>query len=272
MIKPPKGKLIAVGGAEHRDHIEQEKLEVLRRVLQEMKGKDTVLEIIPTASGIPKQIAKEYTDAFGTLGCKAARVMNIRRQKEAEKKEFLERIRTCDGIMFSGGNQTRLSEIFLGTEFLSILKDRYHNDSDFVIAGTSAGAMAQSGHMINGGAPADALMRGKALMIEGLGFIDNAIIDSHFVNRGRFGRLMVAVAEHPEMTGIGISEDTAVIITENRYLEIIGTGLVVIMDGSELRTNTIAEQSGEMLNLERMIFHLFSKGKRYDMQAKGVRG
>jgi len=128
MIKPPKGKLIAVGGAEHRDHIEQEKLEVLRRVLQEMKGKDTVLEIIPTASGIPKQIAKEYTDAFGTLGCKAARVMNIRRQKEAEKKEFLERIRTCDGIMFSGGNQTRLSEIFLGTEFLSILKERYHND------------------------------------------------------------------------------------------------------------------------------------------------
>ena len=104
-----KGKLIAVGGAESRDHIEQEKLEVLGRILHEMRGKDTVLEIIPTASGIPKQIAREYTDAFGSLGCKAARVMNIRKRKDAEKKEFLERIRTCDGIMFSGGNQSRLS-------------------------------------------------------------------------------------------------------------------------------------------------------------------
>ncbi len=260
-----KGKLIAVGGAESRDHIEQEKLEVLGRILHEMRGKDTVLEIIPTASGIPKQIAREYTDAFGSLGCKAARVMNIRKRKDAEKKEFLERIRTCDGIMFSGGNQTRLSEIFLETEFLSILKERISTEPGFVIAGTSAGAMAQSAHMINGGAPSEALMRGKALMIEGLGFIENAIIDSHFVNRGRFGRLMVAVAEHPEMTGIGISEDTAVIITENRFMEIIGTGLVVIMDGSALGINTIADQSGEMLNLEHMIFHLLSKGKRYDI-------
>ncbi|HMU70349.1 MAG TPA: cyanophycinase [Chitinophagales bacterium] len=266
----PKGRLIAVGGAEHRDHIEQDKLEVLRRILQEMRGPDTVLEIIPTASGIPKQIAREYTDAFGTLGCKATRIMNIRKQKDAQKKEFLDRLRSCDGIMFSGGNQTLLSETFLGTEFLDILKSRYINEPGFVIAGTSAGAMAQSGSMINGGAPAEALMRGKALMIEGLGFTNNSIIDSHFVNRGRFGRLMVAVAEHPQLTGIGISEDTAVIIKEDRYLEIIGTGLVVIMDGTELRLNNITNNKGEMVNLERMIFHLLSKGRHYDMQERKV--
>jgi cyanophycinase len=124
--------------------------------------------------------------------------------------------------------------------------------------------------MINGGAPSEALIRGKALMIQGLGFISKAIIDSHFVNRGRFGRLMVAVAEHPEMTGIGISEDTGVIIREERYLEIIGNGLVVFMDGSELEYNSIKEGSGEMLNLERMIFHLLSKGMGYDMKEKKV--
>jgi len=270
MSKVPKGKLIAVGGAEHRDHIEQDKLHVLRRILQEMKGIYTVLEIIPAASGIPKQISTEYTRAFHSLGCDNVHIMNIRKQKDAQKKEYLERIRKCDGILFSGGNQTRLSEIFLDTEILQLMRERYYDDPEFVIAGTSAGAMAQSARMINGGAPSEALMRGKALMVEGLGFIDNAIIDSHFVNRGRFGRLMVAVAEHPEMTGIGISEDTAVIIRENRQMEVIGNGLVVIMDGSELATNSVAEKTGEMVTLERMIFHLLPQGSCYDMRTKKV--
>ncbi len=264
----PRGKLIAIGGAENRNHFEKEKLDVLARILKEIKGKDTVIEIIPTASGIPTQVGREYDKAFHSLGCKDAMVMNIRKKKDAEKKDFLMRIKNCDGIMFSGGNQTRLSEIFLGTEFLEILKHRYQTEPNFVIAGTSAGAMAQSGKMINGGAPTEALIRGKALMIDGLGFINNAIIDSHFVDRGRFGRLMVAVAEHPEMIGIGISEDTAVVITEERYLEIIGNGLVVIMDGTQLQYNSVKEGKGKMLNLENMIFNLFSKGMGYDMKKR----
>lgn len=270
MSKHPLGKLIAIGGAENRNSMEKEKLDVLGRILKEMKGKDTVLEIIPTASGIPRSVARDYDRAFNSLGCKEARVMNIRKRIETGKKEFLDRIKTCDGVMFSGGDQTRLSETFLNTEFLEILKSRYQNEKDFVIAGTSAGAMAQSGRMINGGAPSEALIRGKALMIQGLGFISTAIIDSHFINRGRFGRLMVAVAEYPEMTGIGISEDTGVIIREERYLEIIGNGLVVFMDGSELEYNSLKVGKGEMLNLERMIFHLLSKGMGYDLKERKV--
>jgi cyanophycinase len=263
-----RGKLIAIGGAENRNHFEKEKLDVLARILKEMKGRNTVIEIIPTASGIPTQVGREYDKAFHSLGCKDAAVMNIRKKSDTEKKDFLLRIKNCDGIMLTGGNQTRLSEIFCGTEFLEILKHRYKTEPNFVIAGTSAGAMAQSGKMINGGAPTEALIRGKALMIEGLGFINNAIIDSHFVDRGRFGRLMVAVAEHPEMTGIGISEDTAVVITEERYLEIIGNGLVVIMDGTQLQHNSVKEGKGKMLNLENMIFNLFSKGMGYDMKTR----
>ena len=270
MTQLPLGKLIAIGGAENRNSMEKEKLDVLGRILKEMKGKNTVLEIIPTASGIPRSVARDYDRAFNSLGCKEARVMNIRKRTETGKKEFLDRIKTCDGVMFSGGDQTRLSETFLNTEFLEILKSRYQNEKDFVIAGTSAGAMAQSERMINGGAPSEALIRGKALMIQGLGFISTAIIDSHFINRGRFGRLMVAVAEYPEMTGIGISEDTGVIIREERYLEIIGNGLVVFMDGSELEYNSIKVGKGEMLNLERMIFHLLSKGMGYDMKERKV--
>lgn len=264
----PKGKLIAIGGSEERNTETENKLSVLNRMVKEMQGKETHLELITTASGIPKQIAKEYTEVFAHIGIKNFGVLPIKTKKETGNKDFLKRILAADGIMFSGGNQTKLSQVFSDTEFLEILKQRYREEEDFVIAGTSAGAMAQSEKMINGGAPADAVKRGKALMMEGLGFLDKAIIDSHFVNRGRFGRLMVAVAEFPQMTGIGISEDTAVIIKEERYLEVFGSAEVVIMDASELRYNSLDEKNYSGLNIEHMIFNILSAGMCYDLMEK----
>ncbi|MFN0274549.1 MAG: cyanophycinase [Chitinophagales bacterium] len=264
----PKGKLIAIGGSEERNTETENKLAVLSRMIDEMKGRDTHLELVTTASGIPKQIAKEYAEAFSHIGVRNFGVLPIKSKKDAGKKEYLERISSADGLMFSGGNQTKLSQVFLETEFLQILKRRYQQEEDFVIAGTSAGAMAQSEKMINGGAPSEAVKRGKALMMDGMGFISKAIIDSHFVNRGRFGRLMVAVAEFPQLTGIGISEDTAVMIKEERYLEVFGSGEVVLIDGSELKYNSLDEKNYTGLNIEHMIFHILSAGMCYDMQEK----
>lgn len=264
----PKGTLIAVGGSEERNTNSQDKLNVLKRIIQEMKGRDTRLELVTTASGIPRQIAKEYKAAFEHIGIKSLGIMHLKSKSDASKKDILDRLNKCDGLMFSGGNQEKLSEVFLNTEALNILMYRYQHESDFVIAGTSAGAMAQSGKMINGGTPSEAVKRGKALMIAGLGFINNAIIDSHFVNRGRFGRLMVAVAEHPTLTGIGISEDTGIIIREERHLEIIGSGEVVIIDGQELRYNSLDNKSYSGLNIEHMIFHLLSAGMHYDLKSR----
>ncbi len=261
----PQGKLIAVGGAETKNVETPEKLEVLRQILYEMKGKETVIEIIPTASQIPTRIGKEYVAAFHHLGCKAARVMMIRNRQDVTRKEFLDRIKDADGIMLSGGDQTKLTAALLGSEMLDMLKHRYHNEPGFVIAGTSAGAMAQSGKMINGGTPIEAVKRGKAMMMDGLGLINNAIIDSHFINRGRFGRLMIAIAEYPELIGIGVSEDTGVIIREERYLEVIGSGQVVLIDGSEIQYNSLQKKNFDGLNIERMCFHMLSKGMQYDM-------
>lgn len=262
----PKGTLIAVGGSEERNTESQGRLDVLKRIITEMKGKKTHLELITTASGIPRQIAKEYKAAFEHIGVKSLGIMHLKTKKDADKKEVIERLKNCDGLMFSGGNQEKLSEVFLETQALEMLNTRYQNEKDFVIAGTSAGAMAQSKKMINGGTPAEAVKRGKALMMEGLGFIDSAIIDSHFVNRGRFGRLMVAVAEYPKLLGIGISEDTGVIIKAERYLEIIGSGEVVLINGNELRYNSLENKNYSGLNIEHMIFHLLSAGTKYDMQ------
>ncbi|MBK9554305.1 MAG: cyanophycinase [Chitinophagales bacterium] len=264
----PKGTLIAVGGSEERNTESQGKLDVLKRIIKEMKGQQTRLELVTTASGIPRQIAKEYKAAFEHIGIKSLGIMHLKTKKDADKKDILERLKKCDGLMFSGGNQEKLSEVFLDTTALDILKHRYQNEKEFVIAGTSAGAMAQSEKMINGGTPSEAVKRGKAMMMAGLGFIDNAIIDSHFVNRGRFGRLMVAVAEHPKLTGIGISEDTGVIIKEERHLEIIGSGEVVIIDGHELRYNSLDNKEYSGLNIEHMIFHLLSAGMHYDLKTR----
>lgn len=264
----PKGTLIAVGGSEERTTESQGKLDVLKRIVAEMKGRDTRLELVTTASGIPRQIAKEYKAAFEHIGIHSLGIMHLKTKNDANKKEIVARLKKCDGLMFSGGNQEKLSEVFLDTQALDILQHRYQNEKDFVIAGTSAGAMAQSGKMINGGTPSEAVKRGKAMMMSGLGFINNAIIDSHFVNRGRFGRLMVAVAEHPKLTGIGISEDTGVIIKEERYLEIIGSGEVVIIDGQELRYNSLDNKEYSGLNIEHMIFHLLSAGMQYDLKTR----
>lgn len=264
----PKGTLIAVGGSEERNIESQGKFDVLKRIIQEMKGLETRLELVTTASGIPRQIAKEYKAAFEHIGIKSLGIMHLKTKNDANKKDIINRLKKCDGVMFSGGNQEKLSEVFLETQALEILQQRYQNESDFVIAGTSAGAMAQSGKMINGGTPAEAVKRGKAIMMSGLGFINNAIIDSHFVNRGRFGRLMVAVAEHPKLTGIGISEDTGIIIKAGQHLEIIGSGEVVIIDGQELRYNSLDNKEYSGLNIEHMIFHLLSAGMHYDLKSR----
>ena len=154
----PKGKLIAIGGAEdkgtdletgeiNRNNLNFFELGILRRVVEEAGGPASHIEVITTASTIPYEVGENYLNAFGKIGCTNVQVMHIRNRQDTLETEFLERIKTCDAVMFSGGNQLRLSVTDGGTEFLSILKKRYQNEK-FLIAGTSAGAMAMSQTMI----------------------------------------------------------------------------------------------------------------------------
>jgi cyanophycinase len=271
-MNQPQGRLFIIGGAERKraDKKEdslQEKLKVLGRMMTEMKGTETRLEIIPTASAIPNVIAPEYVEVFADMGCKNVGIMNIRTPRQANKTEYLERLRNADGILFTGGDQNKISTAFLGSEFHKILKFRYHNEPRFLIAGTSAGAMMMSDVMITGGQPADALMRGAALLKTGLGLLPNTVIDSHFVERGRFGRLAAAVAEHPQLTGIGLSEDTAILVSGARRIEVVGSGLVCIYDGRQMIYNSTATQKKAPLAFENMRFHLLAQGLNYDMES-----
>jgi cyanophycinase len=270
----PKGKLIAVGGAEdkgadsetgeiHRNNLNFFELQILRRVVEEAGGINARIEIITTASTIPYEVGENYMNAFGKIGCVNVGVMHIRTRQDTANKEFLQRIKDCDAVMFSGGNQLRLSVTDGGTEFLSIMKKRYMEEN-FLIAGTSAGAMAMSKTMIYEGNAARAHLKGEVKMTTGLGFIDTIIIDSHFEKRGRFGRLVQAVATNPSSIGIGLGEDTGMLITEGNKMEAIGSGLVVIIDGHDILHSNIADiPDGNPVSIENLKVHFCEKGNGY---------
>ena len=269
-----KGKLIAIGGAEdkgtdlekgqiQRNNLNFFELGILRRVVEEAGGPASHIEVITTASTIPYEVGENYLNAFGKIGCTNVQVMHIRNRQDTLETEFLERIKTCDAVMFSGGNQLRLSVTDGGTEFLSILKKRYQNEK-FLIAGTSAGAMAMSQTMIYEGNAARAHLKGEIKMTTGLGFINSVIIDSHFEKRGRFGRLAQAVATNPSTIGIGLGEDTGMLITAGNKMEAIGSGLVVIIDGHDILHSNIADiPDGNPVSIENLKVHFCEKGNGY---------
>ncbi len=278
-MEVPKGKLIAIGGNEdkgtepepnygQKNNLNFFGLQILSRIVHEINGHDSYIEVITSASSIPEEVGQNYLDAFGKLGCKNVRVMNIKNREDAQKPEMIERIKNCQGVMFSGGNQLRLSSIFGGTEFLHILQDRYMHEN-FLIAGTSAGAMAMSNTMIYQGSSSEALFKGEVKITTGLGFMKDVIIDSHFVTRGRFGRLTQAVAANPSCIGIGLGEDTGVLISEGKYLEAVGSGLVIIIDGHHIRHSNIADlKEGTPISIENLIVHVMSKGNSYNLGSR----
>jgi cyanophycinase len=189
--------------------------------------------------------------------------MHVRTRQDTLNKEYLQRIKTCDAVMFSGGNQLRLSVTDGGTEFLAIMARRYMNE-DFLIAGTSAGAMAMSKTMIYEGNATRAHLKGEVKITTGLGFIDSVIIDSHFEKRGRFGRLAQAVATNPSCIGIGLGEDTGMLITGGDKMEAIGSGLVVIIDGHDILHNNIGDiPDGNPISIENLKVHFCEKGNGY---------
>jgi cyanophycinase len=272
----PKGKLIAIGGNVDKGTDSEGAISygalnffeygILQRILSETRGKNSRIEVVTTASMIPAEVGDGYLEAFGRLGCKNVNLMHIRNRQDTQNPDYLKRMASCDGVMFTGGNQLRLSTIWGGTQLFTILRDRYWNDN-FTIAGTSAGAMAMSNTMIYEGDSADALLKGKVKITTGLALIHNVIIDTHFDKRGRFGRLAQAVASNPGCIGLGLGEDTGVLINSGNYLETIGSGMVLIFDGHHIQHNTIADlPEGFPISIEHLVVHVMAKGYGYDVQ------
>ena len=276
----PLGKLIAVGGNEDKGtypnprtrrkyYLNFFELGILKRIVLETGKLDPQIEVVTTASMIPAEVGPIYTGSFAMLNCLKVGIMDIRTPEDARQPEYLERLLAADVVMFSGGNQSRLREMFGESDFLDRMMQRYYAEPNFVIAGTSAGAMAMSQYMIRGGSVPDALLKGAVKMGTGLGLLPAAIVDSHFVKRGRFGRLIESVALHPKLIGIGLGEDTGVLITEGKLVETIGSNLVIILDGHNIQhNNAAAAKKGTVLSIENITMHVLAKGNVYDMRER----
>ncbi|MHB1176821.1 MAG: cyanophycinase [Daejeonella sp.] len=276
----PKGKLVIIGGAvdlgsslnyneniSHPHYIKFFEQWILRRVIVESaKAQESVVEVITTASQIPDIVGAEYIKSFNQLQVANVNVLDIRSRTDAANEEYLDRINKADVVMFTGGDQLRLSSIFGGTKFLQILKKRYQQDN-FLIAGTSAGAAAASTNMIYRGSSSEALVKGEVQITAGLGFVDSVIVDTHFVQRGRIGRLFYAVASNPGMLGIGLGEDAGLLITDGNCLEAIGSGLTILVDGRFISETSIYDvEIGSPVSIDGLTVHVMSLFDKYDLE------
>ena len=272
-----KGTLIPIGGNEDKD-IEDNELYthdfiedgILSHVVRESGGPDAKIVVIPTASSIPIEVGENYLHAFNQLGCKNVRVLQIKNRINSGNADFMKAIEEADCIMFGGGDQSKIVAAMGNTRMHQLIIDKYHN-SKFVIAGTSAGAMCMSTEMIAGGSATDALVKGAVRLGTGMGFLPQTIIDPHFIQRPRFGRLAEAVAAFPSLIGIGLAEDTGVIVKEGRHLKVIGSGMVILFDGKGLTHNNHGIlKMGTPMSMSDLKVHILANGDQYDLETRSV--
>lgn len=277
-----KGKLIIVGGAIDKGSFTEENFDkdtekninffekgILRRIIEEASNKEqSRIEVVTTASKIPAIVGEEYVKAFSFLGASNCGTLDIDSREKAALPEVLERLDQADVVMFTGGDQLRLTSILGGTPFHKLLLKKYQEEP-FVYAGTSAGAAAASDNMIYQGASSEALLKGEVKMTGGLGLMKNVVIDTHFVKRGRIGRLFQAVVGNPLILGIGLGEDTGLVVKNNKQMEAIGSGLVIIVDGAEIKdTNLTSVELGQPVSINHLVTHVLGMYDTYDLDER----
>jgi cyanophycinase len=259
-----KGYLIIIGGAEdkHGDRA------VLRLAPQLLNPGDR-LTILTTATERPEQAGAEYTGAFGRLGVRNTGVLNINTRRDANDGAMCAALRASRCVFMTGGDQLRITSILGGTAACRALKALYLDGG--VVMGTSAGASVMSSTMVVEGLDHEPARKCTLKMAPGLGLLDRAIVDQHFDERGRFGRLLCGVAENPDALGIGIDEDTAVKVTPDGCFEVIGTNAVTVIDGSTISSSNVSElRPNELLAIAGVTVHALPAGYGYDMDRREV--
>ena len=277
----PVGKLIIIGGGidtgsfTEKDFTEQidKNLNffergILKRIIDESdKGVNSRIEIIPTASRIPDVVGPEYSKAFHYLGADNVGVLSIESREHCQDDKVLKRIQAADVIFFTGGDQLRLTSIIGGTRVHDLILHKYQNDA-FLYVGTSAGAACASRNMIYQGSSKEALLKGEIKITGGLGLMSDVAIDTHFVKRGRIGRLFQAVVSNPKIIGLGLGEDTGLLISAGDQMEALGSGLVILVDGRSIKDTNITDISlGEPISIENLIVHVMSMGDTYRLSS-----
>lgn len=269
----PAGKLLIIGGAENKGENEAkekhtpsdfERLQVLKTFIELSGKKDPLIEVITSASKEGNESFKDYKKAFDGLKITSVGHIHHSKRDEVLKDEALiRRIKKADAIFFSGGDQLKYTHLYGGTAFLTALKQRYISEN-IVIAGTSAGAMALSTPMIYAGNDEVQEIGGMIKVTTGLEFLKDVCIDTHFVHRGRFVRMAQVVVTNPSCIGIGIEEDTAIIVTNGLNAEVVGTGTVIVIEGLHISEANVEDfTSDKPVRMRNLKVHILSDGDTY---------
>lgn len=257
-----RGYVIPIGGGEDKIF----DLNVLGRYVEICGGRDAEIAIIPTASEL-EETGPRYVEVFTELGVKNAISLSINERQDAQRDDYLETLERVTGVFITGGNQLRLSTILGGTPIFQ--KIRKLNAAGLHVGGTSAGAAIMPEHMIAGGAKGLVPTEDGVNLAPGLGLTNALVVDQHFNERNRLGRLLVAVSYNPFLIGVGLDEDTGAFIGPDDMLEVVGSGAITIIDASELSYSSMAvAASGEALTLLGLKLHLLSDGGRYDIKMR----
>ena len=258
----PRGAIMPIGGAEAKTGTR----DILARVLALAGGAEARIVVVPTASELP-DTGDRYADLFTDLGARQADVLTITERKHAHEPGVLQTVEQATGIFLTGGNQLRLSTILGGTPLAQAI--RRQNAAGVVVAGTSAGAAVIPEHMIAGGVTGPTPTPESVTLAPGLGLTNRLVIDQHFRQRDRLGRLLTAVSYNPFATGVGIDEDTALVLGPDNVFEVVGSGTVTVVDPSDLSFSSMdSARMGQPVSLIGLTVHVLAAGCRYDTETR----
>lgn len=264
VLKPAfRGRLIAIGGNEDKAR----DLIVLKRVVQEMGETASRVAVVTTASKEPEQRGNDYKQVFTKLGVTGVELFHIENRIQANDEGVAKSFEDVDLIFFTGGDQLRLTTVLGGSKLLQAITGRLRDGA--LIAGTSAGAAVFSDTMIYHGKSEKGLLKGSVLTTAGFSFVENIVFDTHFMTRGRLGRLIQIVTTNPSCIGVGIDEDSGVILGGDETVEVIGTGQVIIVDGGEIiHSNIMDNTHGEPIAVENVRIHSLVNGYGYNFKTR----
>lgn len=272
----PKGILVIIGGKENKgqeadqegnkDEVEKRntrRLEILKRVVTLSGKDDPVIEVISSASAEAEESFSDYEKAFHTIGVSLVNHINHKDRHAIINHDLTNRVKDADVFFFTGGDQLLLTGLYGGTQFLTDLKNRYITDR-VVIAGTSAGAMALSTPMIYAGKNELQQYGSLIKVTTGLEFVRDVCIDTHFVDRGRFVRMAQVIMTNPTCIGLGIEEDTAIIVTDGLQGEVMGSGIIIVIEGFDIEQSNVGEFTDERpISVRNLKVHLLGRGDHY---------
>jgi cyanophycinase len=259
---PRAGHLLIIGGAE--DKLRQR--QILARFVALAGGPDARIVVISTASSLGDEATELYQHLFRSMGVTDVRGLRPLVREDADDRRTVEQLTDATGIFMTGGNQLRLSSVIGGTGLGRALIERHRHGA--IVAGTSAGASAISSHMVAFGTSGASPKQRMTQMSAGLGLLPGVVIDQHFEQRNRFGRLMALIAQSPALLGIGVDEDTAALVTPTGVLEVIGKGSVTILDPAKIQTDAYEVKRHRPIMVSGVVLHSLPSGYRFDLRKR----